>query len=68
MTPDKCSPPQENVIDLTDLELCPKCKAALIQKFMDMVKSVEIDKRWNQKDLDRFNNGRKRKNTEDETE
>ncbi len=51
-----CPAPQDNTIDLSDLELCEKCKCALLAKLMKLHNDTVIDKSWNQEDIYEFNN------------
>lgn len=55
MEPDICAPPHDNTLDLSDLELCSKCKSALLDKFMNMINGISIDKTWNQEDINKHN-------------
>lgn len=56
MKPEVCAPPQDNVLDLTDLDLCDKCQCALMAKFLKMYNETVIDKTWNQQYLDGYKN------------
>lgn len=56
MEPKVFPPPQDNILDLSDLELCEKCKCALLAKFIKMYNETTIYKPWNQEDINRFNN------------
>lgn len=58
MEPTECAPPQDNVLDLSDMELCPKCKEELLRRFLKMYNEAVIDKPWNQEDLDGYRDGK----------
>lgn len=59
MGSEACPPPQDNVLDLADVEICEKCRNALMAKFMKMVNEVAIDQPFSQEDFDRNKHERK---------